>query len=85
MFLTTRRLIGVALMCAVAAVAGLAPAGAQTADPDSVITVSGGGWGHGVGLCQYGAAGRARAGQGYAEILAHYYDGAQLVRLASAS
>lgn len=36
------------------------------------------GWGHGVGLCQHGAAGRARAGQSYSEILAAYYPGANL-------
>lgn len=36
----------------------------------------GGGWGHGVGMCQEGAAGRARAGQDYRTILEHYYPGA---------
>ncbi len=33
----------------------------------------GGGWGHGVGLCQQGASGRALAGQSYRTILEHYY------------
>ncbi len=33
----------------------------------------GGGWGHGVGLCQTGSGGRAEAGQNYKEILKHYY------------
>lgn len=42
------------------------------------VRFRGGGWGHGVGLCQEGAAGRARAGQGYREILKHYYPGARL-------
>ncbi len=37
---------------------------------------TGGGWGHGVGMCQTGAIGRAEAGQSYREILAHYYNGA---------
>ncbi len=45
------------------------------------LVVRGGGWGHGVGMCQYGAAGRARAGADYREILAHYYQGAHLARL----
>ena len=36
----------------------------------------GAGWGHGVGLCQTGARGLAQDGQGYREILAHYYPGA---------
>ena len=33
----------------------------------------GGGWGHGVGFCQTGAAGRADAGQDYKTILNHYF------------
>lgn len=33
----------------------------------------GGGWGHGVGFCQTGSAGRAEAGQEYPEILKHYF------------
>ena len=38
----------------------------------------GGGWGHGVGLCQSGAAGRAAAGQTYKEILQAYFPGTLL-------
>ncbi|MBR3632585.1 MAG: SpoIID/LytB domain-containing protein [Elusimicrobiaceae bacterium] len=33
----------------------------------------GGGWGHGVGFCQTGSAGRAEAGQDYQTILQHYF------------
>jgi stage II sporulation protein D len=36
-------------------------------------TFFGRGWGHGVGMSQYGARGRAIAGQSATEILAHYY------------
>ncbi|MGC3997282.1 MAG: SpoIID/LytB domain-containing protein [Anaeromyxobacter sp.] len=39
------------------------------------------GQGHGAGLCQWGAAGLARAGKDYREILAHYYPGAEVVRM----
>ena len=42
---------------------------------------TGGGWGHGVGMCQTGAIGRAEAGQTYREILDHYYNGAQVARI----
>jgi len=38
----------------------------------------GGGWGHGVGLCQEGAAGMALQGFNTPEILAHYYPGTVL-------
>jgi len=41
----------------------------------------GGGHGHGVGLCQHGAMGMARAGKDYEEILAHYYRDASIERL----
>ena len=36
------------------------------------------GAGHGVGMCQWGAVGRARAGQRYPEILAAYFPGTEL-------
>ncbi|HEY3412280.1 MAG TPA: SpoIID/LytB domain-containing protein [Armatimonadota bacterium] len=41
-------------------------------------TFSGRGYGHGVGLCQWGACGMARAGIGYDAILKHYYTGIEL-------
>lgn len=44
--------------------------------------IEGKGWGHGVGLCQAGAVGRARAGQKYSQILSTYYPGTQLVTIA---
>ncbi|MBI3748290.1 MAG: hypothetical protein HY262_05540, partial [Chloroflexi bacterium] len=45
--------------------------------PDSV-TFYGRGYGHGVGMSQYGARGRALAGQDAPTILAHYYQGTTL-------
>ena len=42
---------------------------------------NGRGFGHGVGMCQYGALGMARDGKSAAEILAWYYPGARQVRL----
>ena len=39
------------------------------------FVLRGGGWGHGVGLCQIGAAVMAERGFGYRAILAHYYPG----------
>jgi stage II sporulation protein D len=44
------------------------------------LVVDGVGAGHGVGLCQWGAVGRARAGQGYQQILAAYFPGTRLER-----
>ncbi|MFP4056887.1 MAG: SpoIID/LytB domain-containing protein [Candidatus Brocadiia bacterium] len=39
------------------------------------------GWGHGVGMCQWGSRGMAQRGYSAAEILRHYYPGAALRRL----
>ena len=33
------------------------------------------GWGHGVGMSQYGAEGMAKEGKSYEDILSHYYKG----------
>ena len=46
---------------------------------------SGRGYGHGVGMSQWGAQGMARAGHTYDEILRHYYPGIQLENLDQAS
>ena len=45
------------------------------------IVATGGGWGHGIGMCQVGAMGRAEAGQDYRTILQAYYTGARVVDL----
>ena len=40
--------------------------------------ISGHGWGHGIGMSQYGAQGYAQNGFTYDQILAHYYPGTEL-------
>lgn len=45
------------------------------------FVLTGRGWGHGVGLCQWGAAELARRGLSAPEILAYYYPGTTLVSL----
>ncbi len=42
------------------------------------FVISGHGWGHGVGMSQYGAQGFAQNGYTYDQILAHYYPGTEL-------
>lgn len=52
--------------------------------PDGSITrlvARGGGWGHGIGMCQIGAIGRARGGQSHREILTSYYQGTDVLTL----
>lgn len=45
------------------------------------FTLTGAGWGHGVGLCQIGAAVMGEKGYSYHEILLHYFKGAELKRI----
>ncbi len=73
-----------ALSLAVAA-ALIGPVGAapQTPPPPATVSVTtfvitGRGWGHGVGMSQWGAYGYAQHGFTYDQILAHYYPGTQL-------
>ena len=75
------------------AIGGVAatPAAVRAADPPapgptvlgSKVTFQGRGYGHGVGMSQYGARGRAIDGEDAATILAHYYRGTMLGELAT--
>jgi SpoIID/LytB domain protein len=81
----SRRRLATASACllALVVIAGLAPAAVSAADPPparptqlgSSVTFHGRGYGHGVGMSQHGARGRALEGQTADEILAHYYRG----------
>ncbi len=57
--------------------------GAKSQDESipSGFRLIGAGWGHGVGLCQIGAAVMADKGYNYKEILLHYFPGADLERI----
>jgi stage II sporulation protein D len=58
-----------------ATVVALVPA---TAGAAPMQVVRGAGFGHGIGMSQYGAYGMAQQGWGYAKILRHYYKGTKL-------
>ena len=45
------------------------------------FVIKGAGWGHGVGLCQIGAAVMGHQGYTYDQILAHYYQGSEIERI----
>lgn len=66
------RVMGVAL---VLSLLPLSPAFAARS-----VTITGGGWGHGMGMSQYGAYGRAKKGHSPARILEHYYSGADVTK-----
>lgn len=69
--ITHQRLAG--LPAAQEGASAAAAPGASDGQDAWALQLWGTGWGHGVGLCQRGAMGRARAGSTAAQILAHYY------------
>jgi stage II sporulation protein D len=50
-------------------------------DAGDSVTFTGKGFGHYLGMCQFGALGMAQAGHNAARILSHYYPGSELTRL----
>ena len=67
-----RRVVILVVCAALVSALGCQP---EVPAPDATFTVSGGGYGHGVGMSQYGAYGRALAGHDVAQILDAYYPG----------
>ncbi|HSI98454.1 MAG TPA: SpoIID/LytB domain-containing protein [Gaiellaceae bacterium] len=75
--------IPIPLLVALAVLASTAsgqPAPPVSAPGEALFVISGRGYGHGVGMSQYGAFGMAKGGASYDEILAHYYTGTTLGR-----
>jgi stage II sporulation protein D len=70
-------LVTITVLLALVASAAAAPA-PVVAKSGPVFVVAGGGWGHGVGMSQWGAYGQARAGRTYDQILGHYFRGTEL-------
>jgi stage II sporulation protein D len=69
-------------LVATAALVAAGGAATQTSENVTVTTfvITGRGWGHGVGMSQWGAYGYAQHGFTYDKILAHFYPGTQLVQ-----
>jgi stage II sporulation protein D len=76
--MSSRRLV----LALAAGAALLGPTGASPQPPGPVtvttFVISGRGWGHGVGMSQWGAYGYAKRGVTYDRILAHFYPGTKL-------
>jgi stage II sporulation protein D len=77
-FVLERLDIRIALQSASGRILGSTDFEVHTLD-DGTIELHGRGYGHGSGMCQWGAIGRARAGQDWTTILETYYAGAELV------
>jgi stage II sporulation protein D len=69
--LKTFGVVALVLVVAACAITGKARAG-------TALIVTGHGWGHGVGMSQWGAYGYARHGWKYRRILSHYYPGTKM-------
>lgn len=66
----------VALVLLAAGLWGGLPAGAAAAGEDTMVTIAGRGFGHGIGMSQWGAYGYAKkTSLSYKQILRHYYAG----------
>ena len=81
-----RRLRAVAACCLLVAAAGaaaLAAAPAARAASTTTLTLEGRGWGHGIGMSQYGAEGYALHGWKYGAIIRHYYTGVTLGKVSN--
>ncbi len=74
---STRLPVVAALIALLVALIGVAPAQGAAR-----LVVRGAGFGHGIGMSQWGAYGFAEKGTDHATILRHYYSGAQVGRLA---
>src|SRR5207247_6871584 len=74
------RVFAIVLVAALGLTGSAAPSRSRTPAPPTVRTqptffISGHGWGHGIGMSQYGAYGYAQHGWTYDRIVKHYYTG----------
>lgn len=70
--------VAAATLALVAPLAAVPAVANETSTLPSSFVLSGSGWGHGVGLSQYGAQAMAKEGRSEAQILEHYYRGTQV-------
>ncbi len=71
------------IFVALALLATLLPVGASAQTNDDTYVINGSGWGHGVGMSQYGARALAASGRSASEIIQYYYTGVTLQDVSS--
>ncbi|HXG75219.1 MAG TPA: SpoIID/LytB domain-containing protein, partial [Gaiellaceae bacterium] len=76
-----RVLSALVVLAALAAPGARGQPGPDAVAGEAVFLISGRGFGHGVGMSQWGAYGQALEGRSYREILAYYYPGTELARV----
>ncbi|HLF61433.1 MAG TPA: hypothetical protein VI980_09680, partial [Acidimicrobiia bacterium] len=70
----TKRRIALSATALLVVLTGMTPAQAA----DNQVTITGGGWGHGIGMSQWGAKAMADGGSNTLQILQHFYTGATI-------
>lgn len=76
--------VPLAIVLFAAAMGQVPPAQAEEMTPQEVV-FAGHGWGHGVGMSQYGARALAEEGRSAEEIVGHYFTGATVTQLSTAT
>ncbi len=76
--LSPRKALIPVLIAALVGVFGVTTRTLPAAQAATNFHIDGGGFGHGIGMSQYGALGFAQQGAGYQDILRHYYTGTQI-------
>src|SRR6478736_7023537 len=79
------RPFAIVLVAALGLTAGAAPSGSTPVPVSTIRTqptffITGHGWGHGLGMSQYGAYGYAQHGWTYDRIIKHYYTGVTIAQ-----
>ena len=72
------RRLSCALVSVILVMSVAGPAAASTAAESATVSFEGSGWGHGVGLSQYGAYGASRDGWSAEQIIQHFYQGSNV-------
>jgi stage II sporulation protein D len=75
---SSRLVLALAVVAALLGPAGATPQSSSGSVTVTTFVITGRGWGHGVGMAQWGAYGYAKHGVTYDKILAHYYPGTKL-------
>ena len=79
------RIVAIAALVS-ASFGGIASPKAEATPTDQAeVSITGSGWGHGVGLSQYGAKAMGADGNTYQEIIGRYFSGVSIVPIATAS
>ena len=80
---SVRKMLALALLAATLLSAAIAPVEASPTE-QAEVSITGSGWGHGVGLSQYGAKAMGADGNTYQKIVERYFSGVSIVPVESA-